>query len=196
MVVHLDLKNIHDYCISTKERERSRDGRTCVNITHLLYPFFFLFSQSWRQRLYLSKIRKKMLNQERLSSQSSIYSIILTCWTSMKCQTTCWRYINNIRLYINSVSHVINLPVSQCLIQKNWKQVITTYGISLYKYSKGWGAKDNWGNNETSAVAYVSEAEFQRHTGCPRTHGKAVFGTLAAKVLRRPSVGRQKDCDH
>ena len=131
-----------------------------------------------------------MLNQERLSSQSSIYTpiiihpIILTCCTSIKCQTTCWRYRNNIRLYINSVSHVINLPVSQCLTQKNWKQVITTYGISLYKCSNGWEAKENWGNNETSAVAYMSEAEFQRHTGCPRTHGKAVFGTLAAQEAK------------
>lgn len=31
---------------------------------------------------------------------------------------------------------------------------------------------------KTSCVARVSEAEFQRHTGSPRTHDKAVLGTL------------------
>ena len=30
----------------------------------------------------------------------------------------------------------------------------------------------------------MTEAEFERHTGCPRTHGKAVFGTLAAQEAK------------
>lgn len=41
---------------------------------------------------------------------------------------------------------------------------------------------------KTLSVACVSEAEFQRHTDYLRTHGKAVLGTSAAKVLRGQSV--------
>ena len=59
MVVQLDLKNIHDYCISTKERERSRDGRTCVNITHLLYPFFISFLPVLKAKAIFIQNQKK-----------------------------------------------------------------------------------------------------------------------------------------